>query len=200
MIALRHARRLRRGAAAFAAATGVVGASMILFAWGGPSDVAPPVIEGPRPGYGTVLYVPTQAEAEPEQAWTQLAAAIELVRWSRESLTQAESLRGMAARLAQISRENVLARKGESHPAALESARYQQLIAESQLAFAEDLLAKARKMSEGAVVIFEIARQNALRLQGGEESQEPDDSVRPEPPDGLRSVRSQGAARRSRHA
>ena len=142
----------------------------------------------------------SELDREPEQAWTQLAAAIELVRWSRESLTQAESLRGMAARLAQISRENVLARKGESDPAALESARYQQLIAESQLAFAEDLLTKARKMSEGAVVIFEIARQNALRLQGGEESQEPDDSVRPEPPDGLRSVRSQGAARRSRHA
>ena len=200
MIALRHARRLRRGAAAFAAAAGVVGASMIVSAWGGPSDGAPPVIEGLPPGYGTVLYVPTQAEAEPEQAWTQLAAAIELVRWSRESLTRAESLRGMAARLAQISRENVVARKGESDPAALESARYQQLIAESQLAFAEDLLAKARKMSEGAVVIFEIARQNALRLQDGEESQEPDDYVRPEPPDVVRSVRLQGAARRSRHA
>ena len=200
MIALRHARRLRRGAAAFAAATGVVGASMILFAWGGPSDVAPPVIEGPRPGYGTVLYVPTQAEAEPEQAWTQLAAAIELVRWSRESLAQAESLRGTAARLAQISRENVEAREKESEPAASESARYQQLIAEAQLALAEDLLAKARTMSEGAVVIFEIARQNALRLQDGGESQDRAGEARRDPPDLVRTGRPRGAARRSRHA
>jgi hypothetical protein len=158
------------------------------------------VIEGLPPGYGAVLYVPTQAEAETEQAWTQLVAAIEFVRSSYESLTQAESLRGTAARLAQISRENVVARKEESDPAALESARYQQLIAESQLGFAEELLAKARKMSEGAVVIFEIARQNALRLQDDEESQEPDDYVRPDPSDVVRSVRLQGAARRSRHA
>jgi hypothetical protein len=184
----------------------VAGAAMILAVWGGPPDGAPPAIEGLPPGYGTALYVLTQAEAEAEtetetesgQAWTQLAAAIELIRSSRESLAQAESLRGIAARLAQIARENAQARKDESDPVVLESARYQQLIAESQLALAEDLLARARKMSQGAVVIFEIARQNALRLQDGGESQ--DDDARGDPPDLVRTGRPQGAARRSRHA
>jgi hypothetical protein len=152
------------------------------------------------PGYGAALYVPTQAEGETEQAWTQLAAAVELVRTSRKSLTQAESLRGTAARLALISRESVEARKEESDPAALETARYQQLIAESQLALAENLLAKAREMSEGAVVIFEIARQNAFRLQDGDESEDSADEVRGNPPDLVRTGRPRGAARRSRHA
>jgi hypothetical protein len=190
----------------FAAAAGAVGASLILSVWGGPSESAPPMIEGLPPGYGTALYVPTQAEteteteSETEQAWTQLAAAIEFVRSSRESVAQAESLRGTAARLAQIARENVEARNEESDPAALESARYQQLIAESQLGLAEDLLAKARKMSEGAVVIFEIARQNALRLPDGDESEDSLDAPRGNPPDLVRAGHPQGAARRSRRA
>jgi hypothetical protein len=179
----------------------VAGASMILWVWGGPSDGAPPVMEGLSPGYGTVLYVPTQAEGETEQAWTQLAAAVEFVRSARKSLTQAESLRGTAARLALISRESVEARMEESDPAALETARYQQLIAESQLALAENLLAKAREMSEGAVAIFEIARQNAFRLQDGDESEDPAaDDAGGNPPDLVRTGRPQGAARRSRHA
>jgi hypothetical protein len=202
-----HARWLWRGAAAFAAAAAVVGAPLILSV-GGPSDAAPPAVEGLPPGYGTALYVPNHAaveaesekEAETGQAWTRLAAAIELVRSSLESLTQAESLRGTAARLAQISRENVEARKEESDSAALESARYQLLIAESQLALAEDLLAKARKMSQGAAVIFEIVRQNALQLQDDEDLQEPDDYIRPDPPGLVRTGGPQDAARRSRRA
>jgi hypothetical protein len=194
------ARGLRAGAAAFAAAAGVVGASMIFSVWGGRSEGAPPAIEWLPAGYGTALYVLTQAEGETQLALTQLAAAIELARSSRESLAQAELLRGTAARLAQIARENVEARKEDSDPAALESARYQQLIAESQLGLAEDLLARARKMSEGALVIFEIARQNALKLQDDDESDDPADEARSDPPDLVRTSRPQGAARRSRHA
>jgi hypothetical protein len=199
VIALAHVRRLRGGVAAFAAA-GVIGASMIFSAASCPTNSEPTAIEGLAEGYGTALYLPTEAESDTGQARTQLAAAIELIRSSRESLAQAESLRGTAAKLAQVARENVAARKDEPDPAALESARYLQRIAESQLALADDLLAQAGVMSEGATIIFEIARQNALRLQDGEESQEPDDFVRPDPPDVVRSVRSQGAARRSRHA
>ena len=168
-----------------------VAASVILSVWGGS---LPPV-------YHTALYAPAQAEAESDQAWMQLAAAIALIRSSRESLTEAESLRGTAARLAQIARENVEASKDEADPAALESARYLQLVAESQLALAEDLLAQAGKMSEGAQVIFESARRNAIRLEDDdEEAQEPDDFVRPDPADVVRSVRSQVAARRNRRA
>lgn len=204
MNVLRHVRRLRGNAAAFAAVAAVVGTSMIFSAPDGPSGGEPPAIERLPAGYGTALYLPTQAEAETEteaaQVWTQLAVAMELVRSLRASLTQAESLRGTAARLAQISRESVEARRAESDPAALESAQYQLLIAEAQLVLAEDLLAKARRMSEGAVVIFEIARQNALRLRGGGESQDPADDARGDPPDLVRTGRPQGAARRSRHA
>lgn len=199
MIALRHARRLRRVAPAFAVA-GVIAASMLFSVPGGPADGEPPALEGLPEGYGTALYLPTGAEGESGQAWTRLAAAIELVRSSRESLAQAESLHGTAAKLVQVARENVAARKDDSDAVALESARYLQLIAESQLGLADDLLAQATKMSEGAQVIFEIARQNALRPQDDEESQEPDGYVRPDASDGLRSVRSQGAARRSRRA
>lgn len=178
----------------------IVGASMILCMWGGAPDRAPQMIEGLPPGYGTALYVATQSEGETDPVWTQLAAAIELIRSSRESLTEAQSLRGSAARLAQISRENVAARKEESDAAALESARYQQLIAEAQLALAEDLLAKARKMSEGAAVIFEIARQNALRQQDGDEAQDPAAAAPGDPPDLVRTFHPRGAARRSRRA
>ncbi len=92
------------------------------------------------------------------------------------------------------------ARKEETDPAALEFARYQQLIAEAQLALAEDLVAKARKMSEGAVIIFEIARQNVFRQQDGDESQDPADDARGDSRDLIRTVRPPGAARRSRHA
>jgi hypothetical protein len=203
VIALRHARRLRRSAAAFAAAAGVVGAAMIVSVWSGPSEGEPPTIGELPEGYGTALYVPTQAEGETEQAWTQLATAVEFVRSARASLAQAESLHGTAARLAKISRENLEARKVESDPAALASAQYQQLIAEAQLGLAEDLLASARRMSEGALLIFEIARQGALRLQDGDESDESDENAgeaRGNPPDLVRTGRAQGAARRSRHA
>jgi hypothetical protein len=201
VIALAHARRFHGCAAVLAAAAGVVGASMIFSASGGPQAGEPPAVAEPPEGYGTALYVPTQAEGETRQAWTRLAAAIDLIRSSRESLAQAESLRGTAAKLVQIARANMAARKDESDPVASESARYLQLIAESQLALADDLVAQAGTMSEGAQVIFEIARRNALRLpDDDEESQEPGDFVRPDPPDVVRSVRSQGAARRSRHA
>lgn len=201
MIALAYARRLHGGAAVFAAAAAIAGASMMIAAWGGPSAGAPPLIGRLPPGYSTALYRLTQGEAETEQAWSQLAAAFELVRSSRESVTQAEALRGTAARLAQVSRENVAARKTESDPGALESARYQQVIAESQLALAEELLAKARKMSESAAVILEIARQNASRLQGSEESRDPADDTRSSDPFDLFKIgRPPDAARRSRRA
>ncbi len=179
------------------AAAGVIAATIIFCASIGPSDGEPAAIEGRPEGYGTALFV-AEGEAGP---WTRLAAAIELVRSSRENLEQAESLRGTAARLAQIARENVEASKDEADPAALESARYLQLVAESQLALAEDLLSQAGKMSEGAQVIFESARRNAIRLKDDdEEAQEPDDFVRPDPADVVRSVRSQVAARRNRRA
>jgi hypothetical protein len=199
VITLRHARRLHGSAAVFAAA-GVIAASIVFCASIGPSDREPTAIDGRPEGYGTALYVPMQAESETGGAWMRLAAAIELVRSSRENLAQAESLRGTAARLVQIARENVEARKDEPDPAATESARYLQLVAESQLALAEDLFAQAGKMSEGAQVIFETARRNAIRLKDDDESQEPDDFVRPDPPDVVRSVRSQAAARHSRRA
>jgi sulfur transfer complex TusBCD TusB component (DsrH family) len=182
------------------AAAGLIGVSMIISVSGGPSDTRPMPIDRLPEGYGTALYVWTADEGDAGQPLTGLAAAIDLVRSSRENLAQAESLRGTAARLAQIARENVAARKNESNPAALESAQYQQVIAESQLALAEDLLARAGTMSEGAQEIFEIARQNALRLQDGGQTQEPDDFIRPDPPDVVRSVRLQAAARRNRRA
>jgi hypothetical protein len=196
VIKLRHARGLHGSAAVFAAA-GLIAAAIAVFASGGPSGGNPPAMEQRPEGFGTALFV-AEGEAGP---LTRFVAAIELVRSSRETLVQAESLRGTAARFVQIARENVEARKDEPDPAALESARYLQIIAESQLALAEDLRVEAGTMAEGAQVIFETARRNAMRLEGDdEEAQEPGDFVRPDAADVVRSVRSPAAARRNRRA
>jgi len=155
---------------------GAVVAALLLVA-------APVALEPSRPTsallpavYLPAVYVLTQADGgDAEQPWARLAAALELIRSSREALSEAETLRDLAARLAQVTADRA-ARKDRPDDAAREMADDQQRVAEAQLAVADQLLATARSVSDGARAAFESAKRDAFRPGGTGSEQPPGDS------------------------